>query len=319
MQITVVMATYNGERYINKQLESILYQSRTPDEVLIFDDRSSDDTVSRVEAFILEHGLSDRWKLSINERNQGWQKNFFTGLQAAKGDIIFFSDQDDIWLPEKIDNMTRVMKNEGAGCVYGGYTFIDENGMEISGARERKSVAKIKNIKHFNTIVTMGCRMCISREISDIYLNLGVSAYSYDSQCGRLAYLYSKLVIIPETVIMYRIHANNTSGVDNAIEEGNSTKEQRIKEIEDNILWLDRLENYDKKYMEGLKETLIENVIEFQKQRLRYLRKNKGYHLFRIDHTYYRGISMMMGDFAYCHGINRFVGRIKNTFLRCDL
>ena len=99
--ISVVMTTYNGERYILEQLESIRIQTRQPDEVIIQDDASNDDTKVLIDYFIRAHGLKN-WKVYKNVKNIGWRNNFYDAISKAHGDIIFFADQDDVWCSQKI-------------------------------------------------------------------------------------------------------------------------------------------------------------------------------------------------------------------------
>ncbi len=114
MTTAVVMCTYNGEKYIQEQLESILFQTRKTDEIIIQDDCSSDGTVDIIKNYIEEHGLFDRWKLYINEENLGWKKNFITAMGRATSDLIFLSDQDDIWDKDKICIMSGICESDSS-------------------------------------------------------------------------------------------------------------------------------------------------------------------------------------------------------------
>ena len=109
MQISVVMTTYNAGKHLRDQLESLRMQSRAPDEVLIFDDGSTDNTVEFCKQYISEHGLQ-HWKLQVNAHNLGWKRNFMEGLRKSSGEVLFPCDQDDIWYPEKIAEMTEAME-----------------------------------------------------------------------------------------------------------------------------------------------------------------------------------------------------------------
>ena len=93
--ISVLMATYNGSQFIIEQLDSIKNQTFQPDEVIICDDCSTDDTVSIVSNYISNNGL-DNWKLYVNEQNLGHYKTFLKLSQLATNEYVFFSDQDDI-------------------------------------------------------------------------------------------------------------------------------------------------------------------------------------------------------------------------------
>ena len=107
MKISVVMATYNGEKYITEQLDTIRNQTRKIDELVVCDDRSKDNTVSVVKAYIKEHNLEDAWAIHVNERNLGYANNFHRATLMATGDLIFFSDQDDLWREDKIEIMAN--------------------------------------------------------------------------------------------------------------------------------------------------------------------------------------------------------------------
>ena len=111
ISISVVMTTYNGEKYIVEQLDSIRNQSRVPDEVIIYDDCSSDLTVSLIEKYIDDYELTN-WTLHCNERNLGWRKNFVEAMEASTGDLIFLSDQDDIWNRDKIEDMAFYLEKD---------------------------------------------------------------------------------------------------------------------------------------------------------------------------------------------------------------
>ena len=108
MKLSVAIATYNGAEYVEEQLESIRTQSRPVDEVVICDDKSSDNTVEIVESFINKNNLGDSWRIEVNPENLGYASNFIGAARKTTGDLIFFCDQDDIWLPDRVGS--------GDGC-----------------------------------------------------------------------------------------------------------------------------------------------------------------------------------------------------------
>ena len=110
MKKSVAMATYNGAEYIVEQLESIRTQTMAVDEVIICDDCSKDDTVAVVQKYIEEHDLTDTWKIEVNEKNLGYASNFIGAAMKTTGDLIFFCDQDDVWVPDRIKVMTELME-----------------------------------------------------------------------------------------------------------------------------------------------------------------------------------------------------------------
>ncbi len=99
MKTSVAMCTYNGESYLDEQLQSILEQTEPIDEIVICDDGSIDKTLSIIEKFI-KAGTPIR--LILNQKNLGYTRNFEKAICLCSGDIIFLADQDDIWMPEKV-------------------------------------------------------------------------------------------------------------------------------------------------------------------------------------------------------------------------
>lgn len=132
MTVSVCMGVYNGARYITEQLYSILHQTRQPDEVIICDDVSTDDTVEIVQAFIRDNGLEATWKLYCNQENKGYPSNFFYACGLCTKEIVFLADQDDIWHEEKIARMCEVFaENPEANAVCCKFGLIDAEGKDI--------------------------------------------------------------------------------------------------------------------------------------------------------------------------------------------
>ena len=98
--ISVCIATYNGEKYIKEQLESILSQLETSDEVIVSDDNSTDNTLKIIQSF-----CDKRIKIYTNKGLKGYSSNFENALAKANGEYILLSDQDDVWLPNKVDTI----------------------------------------------------------------------------------------------------------------------------------------------------------------------------------------------------------------------
>ena len=108
MKVSVALCTSNGQAYLQDQLESYLNQTRTPDELIVCDDVSTDDTI----AILQEFARSAPFPVQIyrNEKQLGYIKNFETAVVLCDGDIIFFSDQDDVWDPQKIELMASALE-----------------------------------------------------------------------------------------------------------------------------------------------------------------------------------------------------------------
>ena len=108
VKVSVVMTTYNGEKYLCQMLDSLRMQERKIDELLFFDDKSTDGTVCLIEDYIKRYDIRE-WRVVVNKKNLGWEKNFTQGINAATGDIIFPCDQDDIWHLDKVKKMTQAL------------------------------------------------------------------------------------------------------------------------------------------------------------------------------------------------------------------
>ena len=103
---SVAMCTYNGEKYIKEQLESIIHQTLPPDEIIICDDGSNDHTISAIKETMRVWRGS--WMLVQNEKNLGYKKNFQKAISLCQGDIIYLSDQDDVWDLHKMELMNQI-------------------------------------------------------------------------------------------------------------------------------------------------------------------------------------------------------------------
>ena len=106
MKISIAMATYNGQTFLLEQLQSFTEQTILPDEVVITDDCSSDKTVALINSF--KKTAPFKIRVYSNEKNLGYTQNFNKALQLCTNDLIFLSDQDDVWLPTKIEYMLNL-------------------------------------------------------------------------------------------------------------------------------------------------------------------------------------------------------------------
>ena len=317
IKVSVAMTSYNGEKYIIEQLESIRTQTRAPDEVIILDDRSSDNTVALVKKFILDNNLTN-WRVIVNKVNLGWKKNFFESVRQTTGDIVFFSDQDDIWLPDKIRKMSEAMVEKHMGALYGAKEIVDGEGTAHPERMERASftnnIIQVPFNESFYAIKTLGCCMCASREIVDAYIKLGFYEGGHDSQCGRLALLLSSLWYLDEPVIRYRIHGNNSSGIAADISFGASSLDKRKTSVHNSVLWLQLLlQELD--LSQGKRE-ILQNCCSAVSKRDQYLNGEISFLTLLKHRKYYTGATMLIGDFAYRHNLNSTLGKIRWNFRR---
>lgn len=145
LKTSVIIATYNGEKFIYDQLESLRQQTIPVNEVLIFDDCSNDQTVEIVSNYIQENNLN-RWSIIVNEKNKGYERNFLSGIQKSSGDILFLCDQDDIWKKDKVEvaiNFFQVERNILA--LHTNTDIIDSTGKIIHHNTQKYK----KTLEHF--------------------------------------------------------------------------------------------------------------------------------------------------------------------------
>lgn len=312
VKVSVAMTSYNGEKYIIEQLDSIRTQTMKPDEVIILDDRSSDRTVSIVSKYIEKNHL-EGWHILVNENNLGWKKNFLEAIKLTTGDIVFFSDQDDIWLPDKIKTMSEAMIEKKMGALYGMKEIIDAEGVSHPERMDKISfthkLSQIPFTESFYAIKTLGCCMCASREIVNTYIKLGFYDGGHDSQCGRLALLLSTLWYLDEPVIQYRIHGNNSSGIAADLSFGASSLEKRRASVHNSALWMRLL--LKELQLDQDKKRILEDCSKAVEIREKYLNGEASFPQLLKYTKYYTGSTMLIGDFAYRHHLNSSLGKIR--------
>lgn len=200
------MATYNGEKYIKEQLESILCQLGSDDEVIISDDMSSDETLSIVKSFD-----DPRIKIYIHKDNHGFVKNFENALNYASGDYIFLSDQDDVWLPNKVKKSIEALKH---------YDFVVSDCVTINEDEEIISESRIRdyNIKtgFWRLMIKtryLGCCMAFNKNVLRAVLPFPRNSYlmEHDLWIATVSERYFKTSLIKEPLIKYRRHGLNAS------------------------------------------------------------------------------------------------------------
>src|SRR5215211_1230053 len=126
MKISIAMCTYNGAGFLTAQLESITAQSRRPDEIVICDDGSTDQTKTLLENFAQASPVPV--SLKFNQQNLGSIKNFEQAIRLCSGDIIVLSDQDDVWKKDKLEKIEQAFhSNPTAGLVFSDAEIVDED------------------------------------------------------------------------------------------------------------------------------------------------------------------------------------------------
>lgn len=214
---SIVLCTCNGENYIIEQLDSLLAQTLKPDEVLIFDDRSDDNTVKLIQNFISKNSLST-WKIQINTQRLGWKKNFIEGILKSKGEIIFCCDQDDIWLPNKIYDMCFAMNHNKKTLVLGGCAqMVDQDGKILKykflGKMFQSTESAAVLFKPFNRYFAYslqpGCALCFRKDIIPIIQKYWQEGIPHDQLIWAIGYLFDSAYLLDKNVIYWRRHSGS--------------------------------------------------------------------------------------------------------------
>lgn len=212
LKVSVVMATYNGMKFLQEQLESIKNQTYPADEVIIFDDCSTDGTYSYIEDYIKSNELN--WSVIQNKKNLGWQKNFMHGLENASNELIFLADQDDIWHPRKIEIMKKhMMRNQEIELLVCEYkkVFDDEDVCMDSSENGIGDVRKQVNNYSNVTIDYPGCTYCFRKSFFEKIKDAWVEKFPHDALIYISAWLTDSLYVCGETLHFFRRHENSAS------------------------------------------------------------------------------------------------------------
>lgn len=210
-RVSVVIATYNGGRYIRAQLDSILGQTRVPDEIVVVDDGSRDDTLEILAGYAR---LDPSVRVIRNDERLGINGNFRKALLASKGDFVFISDQDDVWVENKIAAMLAAWKGED--LVYSEACIIDQDDRELYKAEgEYFGTTPIQGkkpasflfdncVSGHNAMVTRHLvELCCAEPFPDQML--------YDQWLALVASLHGGIGFLPTVLCRHRLHGSNAN------------------------------------------------------------------------------------------------------------
>ncbi|MEY2701991.1 MAG: hypothetical protein RLY43_624 [Bacteroidota bacterium] len=214
--ISVCIATFNGQDYIQEQLESILTQLDQSDEIIISDDGSVDATIN-----ICEKINDNRIKIFHNVNQVDTAKkinkvtrNFENAIKHSRGDIIFLCDQDDVWASSKISKCKEIFKSQNCLMILHDAYVVDENKDIVKNSYFEIINAKKGLVKNIRKNSYLGCCMCFRKELLNIALPFPISLHAHDIWLGLLAEYFGNTILSTEKLIYYRRHSNNvtTSG-----------------------------------------------------------------------------------------------------------
>ncbi len=225
LTVEVVLCTFNGARFVGEQLKSILMQSQQVNQITVYDDGSTDDTLTIVQEFAdqaIDAGI--RLKIVCNERNFGYAQNFGQGLLRATGDIIFFSDQDDVWNINKVAYFLKEFEDVNCNLVFSDGVLIDSEGKAIKGntVLQRLGIS----VSETTDFSSQGWKMLLRYN----YLNGAAMAirrlpalealpipegYPHDYWLALWLSRSGRGICLQDSLYKYRLHESNTIGAAN--------------------------------------------------------------------------------------------------------
>lgn len=309
--ISVALCTFNGGKYLEKQLQSIVDQSLKPDEIVIGDDGSTDDTLGIIDRFIHKY-IDISWNIIQNDQRLGFCRNFLKTISFCNGDYVFLSDQDDIWHKDKILLMANSMNcNQHINVLFSSYECIDDedniikfnyhttNSVIFNTKSRLFKIVKYDFKDFFKSMNIAGMSICLKKEFIDSFLSLNIDKISYhDTFICFFASLLNSLYFFNKVLVKYRMHDNNQIGLDNV----KNIVVDRIDWIRGDISVQKELLRFA--IVNNLDSVIIEylnQIIEFNNKRCQLLESLDLFSIITLvyKNKYYKGLFSYLGDIAY--------------------
>lgn len=225
MKLSVALCTFNGQAFLERQLNSILNQTRKIDEIIVCDDGSSDLTVSILNQYASNY--PDIFKIFVNDQNLNVSKNFEKAMMLCHGDFIFLADQDDLWKNDKVEKILKVFEqNPTAEGVFSNADLIDDNDnlltpeltlwdtVRFLEKESQKPIDLFKLLVIKGNYVT-GATLCIKKEVLDFCVPFKIidKIFLHDEWLAFVLSHRKTLFYSTEKLISYRIHSSQQIGV----------------------------------------------------------------------------------------------------------
>lgn len=298
MEISIIVSTFNGKEYIIEQLESLRNQTRQADEVLIFDDCSTDGTVELCKSYIEKNNLKN-WIIALNTENKGWKKNFIDGLSAARGNLIFFCDQDDIWKQEKLAEMSCIMRERPeidvltSNCE----AFYPDGHTVIRPEPENGEVFKQSLDRRIFDTKYPGCTYCIRKGIAKQALKYWQPDFPHDALLWRMAMFKGTLYSYNKSLIRWRRHSDSTYNKESLNSKDKSVKREWI-EYAKRCIGMIQQYIQDEHCESKEKQDILEGSLKWLECRARFYDSHSvivGLKLIKY-HSYYPKMKQYFGD-----------------------
>lgn len=258
-KVDILMATYNGKKYLKEQIESILNQTYKNIQLIISDDCSTDGT----REILRQYEQNERIKIFYQEKNLGYIKNFEFLLKNVESNLYMLSDQDDVWKQEKIEKSVEKLEKENLDLVFGDLEVVDENLNTICESFDKymkldrkinKCIGNYKLQYLYNCIT--GCTILSKKEYLEKILPIPTNSkyMLHDFWIGLIISLDGKIGYIKDTYIKYRQHGNNQVGIKKITRKSKNLEDVRYLFIDVKLgIFTSYVEN-ENKFPEKLKK-----------------------------------------------------------------
>lgn len=201
MKISVAMATYNGDKYLQMQLESIAAQTRLPDELIVADDCSMDNTLALLASFA--GSAPFRTEIYENSARLGYVQNFSRAMCLSSGDLVFLCDQDDYWLPEKIEAVSRAADENPSMMLFVNDAYITDDDLAPTG---QTILSRLRKAGMAQSSLIHGCCTAMRRPLLDIALPIPEDSSAKDRWLAGLSFDFGVRFILEQPLQLYRRH-----------------------------------------------------------------------------------------------------------------
>lgn len=314
MKNSVVMATYNGEKYIIEQLDSIRNQTLPPDEVIICDDCSTDNTRKIIEDYIIRYDLTG-WNLFINDVNIGFYNNFFKALRLCTGDIIYLSDQDDVWDSCKIEKFTKYYNASlNLMMVQSRFRFIDSEGNKL---KEEEAYHYYKSGHICNLSIIDMCKfsgsgftMSFRKEVVDKIMSNNLDQCGlfpfHDILIGLMSVAIGYCILDRDVIDHHRIHDDNVTKRKNKSYVSGRTKQQQLDILKLRIEYFKEMAKYS---VNENKKNFFCKYALFCQLRYEYIQKYSIRDMKKLlySRNMYASKKALISDTMYSMGLEKFL------------
>lgn len=268
-KVDILLASYNGEKYIKQQIESILNQTYQNVRVIISDDCSQDGT----RQILKEYEQNEKVKIFYQEENLGYVKNFEFLLKQVESNFYMLSDQDDVWKKEKVEKEVTKLKEENLSLVFSDLEVVDENLNTIikSYNTDRHFNKKIQKclgsykLQYLYNVIT-GCTILSKKEFIEKIVPIPINSkyVIHDFWIGLIVNLNGKVGYINEPLVLYRQHNTNQVGSDKIGKKYNKISKIREELISEKIGIFETYVEHNKMFSKEVQEQNVKALEYFK-------------------------------------------------------